>query len=130
MSKSKEPNRLTAGSLAPKAGVSTDTLRHYEAKGVIQRPPRQANGYRSQHLGHIAKMFEHGNFQIPMFVHGKMPDGAKVMQQQKANITYKYEETRNGGLVRIRTRNPEALKAVHEFLRFQIEEHQTGDSTS
>jgi DNA-binding transcriptional MerR regulator len=26
--------------------VSTDTLRHYERKGVIARPPRSANGYR------------------------------------------------------------------------------------
>lgn len=27
--------------------MSTDTLRHYETKGLIQPPPRQANGYRS-----------------------------------------------------------------------------------
>jgi DNA-binding transcriptional MerR regulator len=26
--------------------VSADTLRHYERKGVIARPPRAANGYR------------------------------------------------------------------------------------
>ena len=37
---------LGAGELARAAGVSADTLRHYEAKGVIQPPPRQANGYR------------------------------------------------------------------------------------
>lgn len=35
-----------AGELAKRAGVSTDTLRHYERKGVLARPPRQANGYR------------------------------------------------------------------------------------
>jgi len=29
----------------------------------------------------------------------------------------------------IETANPKALKAIHEFLRFQIAEHQTGDST-
>jgi DNA-binding transcriptional MerR regulator len=28
------------------AGVSSDTLRHYERKRVLQRPPRSANGYR------------------------------------------------------------------------------------
>ena len=37
---------LSVGELARRAGVSTDTLRHYEVKGVIPRPPRQANGYR------------------------------------------------------------------------------------
>lgn len=37
---------LLAGELANKAGVSTDTLRHYERKGVLVRPRRAANGYR------------------------------------------------------------------------------------
>jgi len=35
-----------AGELAAEAGVSTDTLRHYERKGVLPRAPRLANGYR------------------------------------------------------------------------------------
>src|SRR5947209_15118964 len=79
------------------------------------------------HLSHVAQMFESGNFDIPMFVHEKMPDGAAVMQRKKEEIRYSYEVTKSGALVRIRTRNPEALKAVHDFLRFQIAEHQTGD---
>jgi hypothetical protein len=29
--------------------------------------------------------------------------------------------------VRIRTSDPEAVAAVHEFLRFQIRDHGTGD---
>jgi MerR family mercuric resistance operon transcriptional regulator len=37
---------FTAGELARAASVSTDTLRHYERKGVIGRPLRGANGYR------------------------------------------------------------------------------------
>jgi len=39
-------NSLSAGSLAQLSGVSTDTLRHYERKGVLQKPPRSSNGYR------------------------------------------------------------------------------------
>jgi DNA-binding transcriptional MerR regulator len=35
-----------AGELAKAAGVSTDTLRHYERKGVLKRPNRSNNGYR------------------------------------------------------------------------------------
>jgi hypothetical protein len=35
---------------------------------------------------------------------------------------------KGGGLVRLRTENAEALAAIHEFLRFQIKDHQTGDS--
>jgi MerR family copper efflux transcriptional regulator len=37
---------IRAGALAKAAGVSTDTLRHYERKGVLPRPRRGANGYR------------------------------------------------------------------------------------
>jgi len=36
----------SAGELASAVGVSTDTLRHYERKGVLPRPRRAANGYR------------------------------------------------------------------------------------
>src|SRR5690349_6666052 len=41
-----EKGSWLAGALARKAGVSTDTLRHYERKGVLARPRRGANGYR------------------------------------------------------------------------------------
>ena len=37
---------LRSGELARLAGVSTDTLRHYERKGVLPRPQRTPNGYR------------------------------------------------------------------------------------
>jgi MerR family transcriptional regulator, copper efflux regulator len=39
-------NLLRAGELARLAGVSTDTLRHYERKGLLPAPLRAANGYR------------------------------------------------------------------------------------
>jgi DNA-binding transcriptional MerR regulator len=42
------PNRrLRSGELAQAAGVSTDTLRHYERQGILKRPPRTAGGYRA-----------------------------------------------------------------------------------
>lgn len=37
---------LRSGELARRAGVSSDTLRHYERKGLLARPRRSANGYR------------------------------------------------------------------------------------
>jgi len=41
-----DKSSLGAGELARRAGVSTDTLRHYERKGVLARPLRSTNGYR------------------------------------------------------------------------------------
>ena len=37
---------LSSGELADLAGVSRDTLRHYERKGVLPRPLRAHNAYR------------------------------------------------------------------------------------
>ena len=38
---------LRSGDLAKQLGISPDTLRLYERKGLLQRPPRSENGYRS-----------------------------------------------------------------------------------
>ena len=37
---------LSPSELARLTGVSTDTLRHYERKGVLGIPPRSQGGYR------------------------------------------------------------------------------------
>jgi len=81
------------------------------------------------HLAHIARQFQAGDFEIPMLVHDQVPPGAPVMKRLKAAISYKYVPTDRGARVVISTRNREALSAIHDFLRFQIEEHRTGDPT-
>jgi hypothetical protein len=83
-----------------------------------------------QHLSHIAKMFSEGNFQIPMFIHDQTPPGVPTMTELRDQIHYDFEPMDSGGRVRIRTSNARAVQAVHEFLRFQITEHQTGDPMS
>jgi hypothetical protein len=62
-----------------------------------------------------------------MLVHDRVPPGAGVLAKLKDQVSYRYEQIDGGGRVRIRTKNAEALQAVHEFLRFQIEDHRTGD---
>jgi hypothetical protein len=81
------------------------------------------------HLTHIVTMFSNGEFSIPMFVHDQVPPGVPVMKEKRAEISYSFEELPAGGRLRIKTRNPDALKAIHEFLRFQIADHRTGDTT-
>src|SRR5215471_18444408 len=46
MSRDKDKAYLRAGELAQLAEVSTDTLRHYERKGLLATPCRSVNGYR------------------------------------------------------------------------------------
>jgi hypothetical protein len=64
-----------------------------------------------------------------MFVHDQVPPGVPVMKEERAEISYGFEELPAGGMVRIKTENRDALKAIHEFLRFQIADHRTGDTT-
>ncbi len=80
------------------------------------------------HLQHQAKAFKDGDFSAPEMTHSRVPPGVPTMKRLKANIQYIYEETPTGGRVVISTKNPQALQAVHEFLAFQIDDHQTGDS--
>src|SRR5437763_13872849 len=47
---------LRAGELARASGVSTDTLRHYERKGVLPRPRRSPNGYREYAAESLARV--------------------------------------------------------------------------
>src|SRR5262245_19143422 len=80
-----------------------------------------------QHLRHINMMFSEGNFEVPMLIHEKAPPGTEVMQKLKAEINYHFKETERGAVIQISSRNAEAIQAIHDFLRFQINEHVTGD---
>jgi len=80
------------------------------------------------HLSHIAMMFADGDFSTPMFVHDGVPPGVTTMKLLKSAVHYTYGEMPSGGTVRIKSDDPVALAAIHDFIRFQITDHQTGDS--
>jgi len=80
------------------------------------------------HFKHIAHKFAAGDFTAPMLIHEQTPPGVPTMKQLKSAIKYQFEQTELGGRVRITTGNPKALAAIHEFLRFQVSDHKTGDS--
>ncbi len=81
------------------------------------------------HLRQQAKSFAQGDFAAPRHTHGKVPPGVPTMQKLSKEIAYQFKETDRGGELRINSTNPRAVSAVHKFLRFQIEDHRTGDPT-
>jgi hypothetical protein len=113
----------------------TATTHHFLVShdgGIIQVETNEPNDTASreqirQHLKHIAGSFSTGDFNIPMLVHNQMPPGVTTMERLKGKIAFVYEETERGGRVRISTTDKDALTAAHDFLRFQIKDHQTGD---
>ena len=57
-----------------------------------------------------------------------MPDGPGADPAAlRDRIRYRYSETPMGGRVDIIATDPAAIAAIHRFLRFQIEDHKTGD---
>ncbi|HET9305042.1 MAG TPA: hypothetical protein VFO46_03370 [Candidatus Sulfotelmatobacter sp.] len=79
------------------------------------------------HLSHVAGLFSQGDFSTPMFIHDTIPPGIETMRLLKAAIRYRFEELPTGARLNIESSNPAAVAAVHDFLRFQISDHQTGD---
>jgi hypothetical protein len=113
----------------------TATTHHFLLKpdgGVIQAEANNPKDTAAResirvHLTHISQAFSNGDFDIPLFVHDTVPPGVPEMKRLKEKISYNFEEASAGGRVIIKTSDLEALAAVHKFLRFQAEEHQTHD---
>jgi hypothetical protein len=112
-------------------GVDQYTSAHqFEALAVggrieLQRDPADSAGVAEirAHLQRIAKAFAAGNFNVPGFVHAGEVPGTATMRSRRSAITYRFGPLPGGGEVRILTRDPEALQAVHSFLAFQRREH-------
>jgi hypothetical protein len=113
-------------------GKTTHHFRLYSDGGAIEVTANDSKDSQNMqavqsHLKHIATMFSNGEFSIPMLVHDQVPPGVRVLKEKCAEISYTFEELPAGGRVHIKTTNPDALKAIHEFLRFQIDDHHTGE---
>jgi hypothetical protein len=112
------------------------TTHHFFLKadgGVIQVEANDSADAASRdevrmHLRHIARAFQNGDFDIPMFVHDTVPPGVPEMKRLQKEIRYTFEESTGGGRVVISTADKDAVAAIHNFLRFQIAEHKTGDT--
>jgi hypothetical protein len=102
--------------------------------GVIEvyvNDPADARTRRrvAAHLEHISRGFAAGDFTASLATHGEEPNGVAVLKERAHRVRYAFEPTTVGGRVRIATDDAEALVAIHAFLRYQIREHRTGDST-
>ncbi len=128
-----EVNQRGAQAMGFSQTKTTHHFRLYADGGAIEVTAKRAKDLASrqqirQHLQEIAQAFANGDFAKPQHTHVQVPPGVAEMTQLKTEIAYRYEPLRRGGRVRLSTASPDARKAVHEFLRFQITDHQTGDS--
>jgi hypothetical protein len=114
---------------------TTHHFRLYKDGGAVEvqanDPADTASiGQIRDHLREQAKKFAAGDFGAPQRTHGQVPPGVETMNRLRSKIQYEFRATESGGRLRITTTDTQALAAVHDFLRFQIEDHATGDKTS
>jgi aminoglycoside N3'-acetyltransferase len=96
---------------------------------VLQRDSVDGTGEVTirAHMKTIAAAFSAGDFTSPEYVHATdSAPGTAVMARLKNEITYSALDLPRGGQVRIVTRNPVAVKAIHEYLAFQRMDHHAG----
>ena len=101
------------------------------ARIELQRDEADAAGVEQirAHLQHIAEAFGAGDFSDPLFVHHRSMPGTEVMARKKEVIRYTYAPLPRGGEVRITTSDPEALRAIHQFMAAQRGDHRAGGHT-
>ena len=118
-------------------GFSHEKTKHnfrlYKDGGAVEVRANDAADAESvasirKHMQEIANDFAASDFAKPKEIHGRVPDGVPVMRELGGRILYLYEELERGARVRIQTAEPRGVEAVHQFLRFQVDDHRTGDS--
>ena len=75
------------------------------------------------HMRDIAAAFRAGDFTKPFEVHAQTVPGTAVMTAKPSVISYDASDRPRGGEVRIRSSDPAAVEAIHQFLAFQRTEH-------
>src|SRR4051812_46544451 len=80
-----------------------------------------------EHLRTIASAFAAGDFGAPRATHDDIPPGTATLLRLRTVLAYRFVETARGGRVEMGSSDRAAVAAIHEFLRYQISEHHTGD---
>jgi DNA-binding transcriptional MerR regulator len=71
---------MRIGEVAEAAGVSADTLRHYERRGVLPPPARTAGGYRSYPPGTVARV---ATIRRALLIGFSLKELARVFQERE-----------------------------------------------
>jgi hypothetical protein len=132
MAKDADLKRRGAVAMGFDQDKTTHHFRLYTTGGAIEVVANDAAdtatlGQVRTHLKEIATEFATSDFGKPFATHGEVPPGVRTMQERSNALAFQYEDTPAGARVRITTSDVIAIQAVHEFLRYQIREHATGD---
>ncbi len=77
------------------------------------------------HMSDVARRFSQGDFALTSMVHAPVVPGTAEMAGGSDRIRYSVENVPGGATLWIQTRDPELVKAIHEFLEFQSRDHRS-----
>jgi len=80
-------------------------------------------GQIRRHMREVARAFKAGDFAGPAFVHSQTVPGTTVMAEKREAIIYEPRDLPFGAEVRIRTSDPDAVRAIEDFMAFQRADH-------
>jgi hypothetical protein len=87
-------------------------------------------GHINVHFRTIASQFARGDFRAPELTHGQVPSGVATMQRLREKITYTAHPIAGGAELIISSTDQRAVDAIHQFIDFQIRDHETGDTAA
>ena len=93
---------------------------------ILERPAASdTSGIRTirAHMREIAGQFRRGDFNAPFLVHAQAVPGTTEMARLASAIEYAAVDRPLGAELRVTSRNPDAIKAIHAFLAFQRADH-------
>ena len=91
---------------------------------IVERQIHQDLGINQirSHLLMVARSFARGDFAVPGFIHERPIPGTAVMADRADKIDYSIEDLEHGGVLHMRTGDPQALQAIHSFIAFELAE--------
>jgi hypothetical protein len=95
---------------------------------ALQRDAADSEGAAQirRHMEEIGRRFAAGDFALPGFVHARAVPGTEIMAARRTVIVYAVDTLPRGAALRIQSADSTAVRAIHEFLAFQRQDHRAG----
>ncbi len=113
-----QPDTLRIGEVARRAGVNIQTLRYYERRGLLRKPPRTSSGYR-QYPSEVVRLIRFvKRAQELGFTLKEIKELLRLRSDQRASCS----EVRAAAAVKLRDINNriEALRRMRGALRILV----------
>ena len=90
---------------------------------VRNRKDREQIGLVREHMRHEVVRFRRGDFSSPEEIHGEHMPGLHALATGAKRLDIRYENVPRGGRIWYRTKDPNLVRAIHEWFRAQVADH-------